>query len=80
MARPRQHGERIVTAIRVPVDLHARLVEVCDERDITINGLMVKATQHYLDNVMRPLPAVDHTCGQPDCIVDATPGTARSPE
>lgn len=56
MARPRQHGERIVTAIRIPVDLHARLVEVCDERDITINGLMVKATQHYLDNVMAPLP------------------------
>lgn len=58
MARPRQHGERVVTAIRIPVDLHARLVEVCEERDITINGLMVKATAHYIDNVMLPLPLV----------------------
>jgi hypothetical protein len=56
MARPRQHGERVVTAIRVPVDLHARLVEISEERDITINGLMVKATQHYIDHVMPPLP------------------------
>lgn len=55
MARPKVHGDRIATQIRVPVELHERLVAVCEEREITINYLMCKAASVYLDQ-MQALP------------------------
>lgn len=59
MGRPAVHGERVTTAIRIPVDLHQRLVEESESRDVAINHLVVKATRHYLDHVLAPLPDDD---------------------
>jgi hypothetical protein len=56
MARPRIHGKRVSTALRLPIELHERLATVAAERDTSINHLMVKAADHYLSHVLRPLP------------------------
>jgi hypothetical protein len=40
----------------VPEELHARLAEVAEERDTSINHLMVKAADYYLEHVLRELP------------------------
>lgn len=56
MARPAVHPpDRVSTQVRLPKDLHARLAEIADERDTSINHLMVKAAQRYLDH-LPPLP------------------------
>jgi predicted transcriptional regulator len=57
MARPRTHGTRVTTAIRIPEDLHARLQEVAEERDTSINHLMVRAAAFYLEHGLAPLDA-----------------------
>ena len=49
MPRPRKfQDKRITTAVRLPEDLHRRLQETADERDTSINHLMVKAAELYL--------------------------------
>ena len=48
MARPREHGERVMTAIRFPTDLHAQLVEAAAERELPINWLVNAAVRDYL--------------------------------
>ncbi len=55
MARPRVHGERVTSAVRIPVDLHERLQQTAYDRDTSINHLMVKAAEYYLDNVLVPI-------------------------
>lgn len=61
MARPRKFGDRVTTAVRVPVDLHDRLVAVADDRDTSINNLIVKAADYYLEHVIKPMPAEAHS-------------------
>lgn len=56
MARPRKFGDRVTTAVRVPVDLHERLAAVADDRDTSINNLIVKAADYYLEHVIKPMP------------------------
>lgn len=54
--RPREHlEERITTAIRLPKTLHKKLKREALERDSSVNHLLVKAAQHYLDR----LPPID---------------------
>lgn len=48
-------GKRISTAIRFPVEMHARLDTAATERDVSINYLVVRAVERYLD-AMPPLP------------------------
>lgn len=48
-------GPRVATALRLPVDLHARLAAVADERDVSVNYLATKAIRRYLD-ALPPLP------------------------
>lgn len=50
-------GKRVSTAVRVPEALHARLDATATERDVSINYLVVRAIERYLD-AMPPLPAV----------------------
>lgn len=52
MSRPREYDDRISTALRLPRDLHARLTEAADERDISANWLMTKAIADYLDRLL----------------------------
>jgi predicted HicB family RNase H-like nuclease len=53
MARPKvHHEERITTAVRIPKDLHERLRDAADERQISVNLLVVKALDDYLDRLI----------------------------
>lgn len=40
--------DRIASAIRFPRDLHAEVTRVADERDTSVNHLVVKALRYYL--------------------------------
>lgn len=49
MPRPKKFTEpRVTTAVRLPVDLHARLQATAEERDTSVNHLIVKATDFYI--------------------------------
>ncbi len=43
---------RTTTAIRLPDDLHERLRHAADERDLSINFLVVKAVEEFVDNLI----------------------------
>jgi predicted HicB family RNase H-like nuclease len=56
MGRPRTFTEnRISTAVRIPESLHDRLQAAAEERDVSINHMVVRAITLYLDN-LKPLP------------------------
>jgi predicted transcriptional regulator len=40
---------RTTTAIRFPPDVHARLQEAAEDRDLSMNFLVVKAVEQFLD-------------------------------
>jgi predicted transcriptional regulator len=44
--------QRLTTAIRLPEDLHRRLREAADDRDLSINYLVVKAVEEFLENLI----------------------------
>lgn len=44
--------QRLTTAIRLPEDLHRQLREAADERDLSINYLVVKAVEEFLENLI----------------------------
>ena len=44
--------DRTATAIRFPDDLHDRLRVAADERDLSINYLVVKAVEDLLDRLI----------------------------
>jgi predicted HicB family RNase H-like nuclease len=53
MARPKVYnGKRVTTAVRVPEGLHGRLAEAAAEREISVNFLVVKAVEDYLDRLI----------------------------
>lgn len=57
MGRPRKYQERrVATAIRIPTDLHARLADEAENRDVSVNHLICKAAAYYLDFVLDPIP------------------------
>ena len=56
MARPRICDEpRVPTAVRLPESLHDRLRDAALERDVSVNLLITRAIESYLDQ----LPPVD---------------------
>lgn len=44
--------QRTTTAIRFPDEIHERLKQAADERDLSINFLVVKAVEEFLDNLL----------------------------
>ena len=44
--------QRLTTAVRLPEELHQRLREAAYERDLSINYLVVKAVEEFLDNLI----------------------------
>lgn len=53
MARPRIHHEkRVTTAVRLPESLHDRVKEAADDRDVSVNLLVTKALEEYLDRLV----------------------------
>jgi hypothetical protein len=47
----RQNPDVIVTAVRLPRDLHARATRIAAERDISVNWLVVKGLELKLANL-----------------------------
>lgn len=43
---------RTATAIRFPEEVHERLRDAADERDLSINWLVVKAVEDFLDRLI----------------------------
>jgi predicted HicB family RNase H-like nuclease len=53
MARPRKYEEkRVATAVRLPVSVHERLQAAADEREVSVNYLVVRALSRYLDELV----------------------------
>jgi predicted HicB family RNase H-like nuclease len=46
--------QRTTTAIRFPDELHERLKQAADERDVSINFLVVKAVEESLSRLLPP--------------------------
>ncbi len=57
-----ERRSRLTTGIRFPEHLHRRLKEAADERELSINFLVVKAVEEFLDNL---IPADELTLTQP---------------
>jgi predicted HicB family RNase H-like nuclease len=56
MPRPKLYQEkRIPTAVRIPESLHRQLQEVADEREVSVNLIIVRAIEKHLEQ----LPPVD---------------------
>jgi hypothetical protein len=50
MARPKTFTEpRKATAVRLPEPLHSELRRVADERDVSVNHLVIKAIREWLE-------------------------------
>jgi predicted HicB family RNase H-like nuclease len=53
MSRPKLYEEkRVTTAVRLPEHLHQRLQETAAERDVSVNYLVGKAIDFYLDQLI----------------------------
>jgi len=53
MARPKvHHQKRVTTAIRVPEDLHGRLARAAEERELSVNYLVVRAIEDFLQRLI----------------------------
>ena len=53
MPRPKMHkGRRVTTAVRVPEELHRRLTTAAAEREVSVNYLVVKAVEDYLERLI----------------------------
>lgn len=51
MGRPKLYeGNRVTTAVRIPPELHDQFRELADARDVSVNYLITKAMQRYLDD------------------------------
>lgn len=46
------HKPRTATAIRFPEDLHEQLKVAAEERDLSINFLVVKAVEDFLERMI----------------------------
>jgi predicted HicB family RNase H-like nuclease len=46
----------VSTAIRFPRELHARVVAEADHRDVSMNWIVNRAVESYVDRIDRPLP------------------------
>jgi predicted transcriptional regulator len=44
--------KRTTTAIRFPDELHERLKDAAEERDLSINFLVVKAVEEFLERLL----------------------------
>jgi predicted HicB family RNase H-like nuclease len=49
MARSKTYDEpRVATAVRIPESLHADLLDLADQNDVSVNLLVTKAISAYL--------------------------------
>lgn len=50
MSRPR--GDRITVTFRLPTELHRRLMEAAEDRDLSANWLASRALEDYLSRLL----------------------------
>ncbi len=63
MSRPRQYPpDRVHVTLRLPADLHARLIAEADDRDVAANWLACRLLAEGLD---RLIPAAEMTLTRP---------------
>lgn len=55
MARPREHGRRVTTAIRFAPEVHEALKETADELGVGMNWLVNRAVEEMLERIVLPL-------------------------
>lgn len=59
MARPQIYEhKRVTTAIRIPEELHEQLKLAASERDVSVNYLVTKAIDDYLERLVPVCEAV----------------------
>jgi predicted HicB family RNase H-like nuclease len=52
MARPKLYEEkRIPTAVRIPESLHRELQSAAEERDVSVNFLILRAIKRHLEQL-----------------------------
>ena len=52
LGRPRKYNpDRVTTAVRIPAELHVRLQEEAEARDVSLNYLLVRGAQLVLDRL-----------------------------
>lgn len=55
IGRPRVYAEpRVSTGIRLPKSLHEQLLAMADERDVSVNWLMTRALERYVEQQRTP--------------------------
>lgn len=52
MSRPRQYDNRTTTAIRFPAELHERLQHEAEVRELSMNWLVNRAVERFLDDLI----------------------------
>lgn len=53
MARPKAYTEkRYSVNYRIPKELHDKLKEAADDRDVTMNWLVIRALEEFLDRLI----------------------------
>ncbi len=57
----RRVTERVSTAIRLPIELHAELQRQASEREVSVNFLVTRAVDHYLRELRPADPLVTRT-------------------
>lgn len=70
--RPRRYDARTSTAIRLPADLHERLVAAAEEREVSMNFLITQAVREFLDRLL-PVEEIRWTTGPTQPTSGATP-------
>ncbi len=66
MARPRIYQEeRVATAVRLPVSLHADLQRLARARDVSVNYLVIRAVEELLTTSTGPEGGL---FGRPDAM------------
>lgn len=72
-ARPK--SDRTVTAVRFPEEMYARLRQAAEERDLSMNYLVVKAMEEFLE---RLIPADELRLTRPHVSRMAVPDVRSS--
>lgn len=52
MGRPRKYDQRVSTQLRIERELHQRLQDAADDREVSVNWLATRAIEQFLDRLI----------------------------
>lgn len=61
--RRRYDPDRVTTAVRIPAEIHEKLQEEAEARDVSLNYLLVRGAQLVLER-LTPLAVTEEQLGQ----------------